>query len=383
VGSSGYLSIDLGLRGAAVGLSLLLAGVALRDRRDSTVARLAAVLTVSAAASAICSAPTFPRSWPWWSLFLLALSSGGPVVFWLWARAAFDDDFVLRRWHGALWAALVGIELFVAGGIVQWPVPGLALDRAVQAASLGLALLAAAQTLATWRVDLVQRRRRLRLAVLIGTSAYIAIMAFLNFSPPEPQLASHASMASVASAFGLCALVSLAAWSLLQAAGAPESAKTLPVAAGIFGEAPVTLSEAEDKPVIDQALLRRLEHLMVVDRAYRREGLTIGLLSAELDVPEYRMRQLINEGLGHRNFNAFLNRYRIEEAKAALADPEQKEVPVLTIAMDAGFQSIGPFNRTFKAATDLTPTEFRRLAVAKNASMSRQANAVSGIGKPD
>ena len=383
MGGSGLLSIDLGLRGAAVGLSLLLAGVALRDRRDSTVARLAAALTVSAAASAICSAPTFPRDWPWWSLVLLVLASGGPVVFWLWARAAFDDDFVPRRWHAALWAAMAGTELLVAGGIVPWPAPGQALDRAVLAASFGLALLAAAQTVATWRADLVEGRRRLRLAVLIGTSAYIAIIAFLNLSPPEP--VSGSSIASVASALALCALIGLAAWKLLQAAGAPEGAKTLSAAAGIFGEAPApaTPSEAEDKPVIDQALLRRLEHLMVVDRAYRREGLTIGALSAELVVPEYRLRQLINEGLGHRNFNAFLNRYRIEEAKAALADPEQKEVPVLTIAMDTGFQSIGTFNRAFKAATDLTPTDFRRLAVAKNASMLPKARAVSGKNKPD
>ena len=122
---------------------------------------------------------------------------------------------------------------------------------------------------------------------------------------------------------------------------------------------------------------------MTVERAYRREGLTIGSLSAELGVPEYRLRQLINEGLGHRNFNAFLNRYRIEEAKAALADPGQKEVPVLTIAMDAGFQSIGPFNRAFKAATDLTPTEFRRLALAKTASVWPEESVRSGIGKPD
>src|SRR5438552_1538719 len=150
-----------------------------------------------------------------------------------------------------------------------------------------------------------------------------------------------------------------------------------------LSSAPATPSEAEDKPAIEPALLRRLEQLMVVERAYRREGLTIGALSAELGVPEYRLRQLINEGLGHRNFNAFLNRYRIEEAKAALADPEQKEVPVLTIAMDTGFQSIGPFNRAFKAATDLTPSEFRRLAVANNASMSPKTNAVAGIGKPD
>src|SRR5205807_1581846 len=105
VGSSGLLSLDLGLRGAVVGLCLLIAAVALRDRRDSTVALLGAALAVAAAASAIRSAPTFPKVWQWWSLILLALASGGAVIFWLWARAAFDDDFVLRRWHGALWAA--------------------------------------------------------------------------------------------------------------------------------------------------------------------------------------------------------------------------------------------------------------------------------------
>lgn len=33
---------------------------------------------------------------------------------------------------------------------------------------------------------------------------------------------------------------------------------------------------------------------------------------------------------------------------------------MLTIALDAGFQSIGPFNRAFKADTGMTPTEYRR-----------------------
>jgi len=103
---------------------------------------------------------------------------------------------------------------------------------------------------------------------------------------------------------------------------------------------------------------------MTVERAYRREGLTIGALAAALGLPEYRLRQLINEGLGYSNFNAFLNRYRIDEARAALADPAQREVPVLTIAMDAGFQSIGPFNRAFKAGAGVTPTEYRRRALA-------------------
>jgi AraC-like DNA-binding protein len=114
----------------------------------------------------------------------------------------------------------------------------------------------------------------------------------------------------------------------------------------------------------------------------RSDGLTIGSLAVLMSLPEYRLRQIINEGLGHRNFNAFLNRYRIDEAKTALADAGQKDVPVLTIAMDAGFQSLGPFNRAFKADSGLTPTEFRRLALA--AAPSKPLSEVRNfeIGEP-
>ena len=113
---------------------------------------------------------------------------------------------------------------------------------------------------------------------------------------------------------------------------------------------------------------------MTGDRAYRQEGLTIGGLAAMLAVPEYRLRRLINSRLGHRNFASFLNGYRLQDAKQALADPTQAPVPILTIALDAGFNSLGPFNRAFKAGTGMTPSEFRRQAAAKA--------PVSGIGEP-
>jgi len=95
-------------------------------------------------------------------------------------------------------------------------------------------------------------------------------------------------------------------------------------------------------------------------KAYREDGLSIASLSQKLNVQEYRLRRLINGQLGHRNFSAFVNGHRLTEAASALADPGQAEVPVLTIALDAGFGSIGPFNRAFKAHTGLTPTEYRR-----------------------
>jgi AraC-like DNA-binding protein len=382
VGSSGLMAIDLGCRGAVVGLSLLIAGVLLRDRGHSTVSRLSAMLLVSAAASTICSAPGFPWPWQYWSLFLLALSCGGSVIFWLWARATFDDDFLLQWWHGALWAAIVGLQVFVSGWSVRWPALGEPIDRVLPFVYLGFSLLGAAQTLATWRADLVAGRRRLRLVVLIGASAYAVASALQNFWPASP--ASGFSVWSVANVVGLLVLLSLSAWSLFQAAGAQQVSVLLPTTGDVLGDISSTAPEDESKPpAIDPELLRRLQQLMTVERAYRREGLTIGLLSAELGVPEYRLRQLINEGLGHRNFNAFLNQYRIEEARAALADPEQKDIPVLTIAMDTGFQSVGPFNRAFKAATDLTPTEFRRLALTKNRSQPGKQGDGAGISRPD
>ena len=75
MGTSGLMSIELGLRDAVVALCLLIAALALRDRRDSTAALLGAALAIGAAASMICSTPTFPRPFAWWGLLLLVLSS--------------------------------------------------------------------------------------------------------------------------------------------------------------------------------------------------------------------------------------------------------------------------------------------------------------------
>jgi hypothetical protein len=63
---------------------------------------------------------------------------------------------------------------------------------------------------------------------------------------------------------------------------------------------------------------------MRTERIYRLEGLTIGVLANRLGLPEYRLRRLINQRLGYRNFSVFLNSFRIEEVKTALADPTHR-----------------------------------------------------------
>ena len=99
---------------------------------------------------------------------------------------------------------------------------------------------------------------------------------------------------------------------------------------------------------------------------YRTPGLTIAGFADHLGTPEHRLRALINQRLGYRNFSAFLNHHRVSEAREALADPAQVDVPVLTIAMDLGYNSLPTFNRAFRSETGTTPTEFRREAIGRN-----------------
>jgi AraC-like DNA-binding protein len=332
------------------------------------------------AAYLIATAPFVPKSTLWWTLPVLA---GNPVLVWLWVRATFDDDFVLRRWHAALLLIVVCIAFAVSLGWTIWPNLARAGARLISLLALVLAVSAAAQTVRTWSADLVAGRRRLRLVIVTSSLLFIGLWA-------GPDLISTSSgipgvFGSLPSAIGLLAIAALVGWSLFY----PPPA-VLAVAATAIDASPDDAGSAQTVPRADSgrdavapALLRRLDRLMTVERIYRQEGLTIAMLAARLDLPEHRLRQVINEGLGHRNFNVFLNRYRIDEAKAALSDFSQRDVPVLTIAMDAGFQSIGPFNRAFKADTGRTPTEFRRDALAESQASASKNDDAPGIGQPD
>ena len=109
----------------------------------------------------------------------------------------------------------------------------------------------------------------------------------------------------------------------------------------------------------DELVAQRLHRAIHLEHIYREGDLSIAALAHRLNCPEYRLRRVIRDRLGHGHFTSFLNSHRIAEAQALLTDPARRKEPVLAIAMAVGFQSIGPFNRAFKTATGCTPTEFR------------------------
>lgn len=102
--------------------------------------------------------------------------------------------------------------------------------------------------------------------------------------------------------------------------------------------------------------MQRLQRAMAQEHAYRSEGLTVASLATHLDMGEAALRALINQELGYRNFNDFLHHHRLQETAARLAT---EDLPILTIALECGYGSIGPFNRAFRQRFGMTPTEFR------------------------
>ncbi len=93
------------------------------------------------------------------------------------------------------------------------------------------------------------------------------------------------------------------------------------------GAPPDRVAPAEDGTAEERGLQRRLRAAMEQERAYREGGLTVASLADRLGVPEYRLRRLINQRLGFRNFVSYVNGYRLAEAMSALADPDQARVP--------------------------------------------------------
>ncbi|WP_291842669.1 AraC family transcriptional regulator [Maricaulis sp.] len=110
----------------------------------------------------------------------------------------------------------------------------------------------------------------------------------------------------------------------------------------------------------EQALGQWVRKRVEADRLFLDPDLKVATLARRLREPDYRVSRAITNGLGERNFNRFINRYRIVHAAALLHDPLQSSASILDIALESGFASIGPFNRAFKEQTGLTPRAFRQ-----------------------
>jgi AraC-like DNA-binding protein len=343
-------TLEAALRGGAVIVLLLRVVVHLRNARNDQISRWSALFLLGVAAYVVESSPGFYALDLRWRLPVHIFSCGTPAAFWITIAAFFVDDFRARWYHALAWLALATIA------VAEMWVRSTSLFAVHSSLSLLCVLLAIWHALAGRATDLVEGRRRLRVVFALVTALYTVLIVTSDWLWPGGLSVASLSFANAA---GLMTVIFLfAVLDSLPSIGQP-------LAPAVAGAGPTqSLSNGPRAPASptgpDGALLTALRKLIDHDKVYREPDLSIASLAQKLDIPEYRLRRLINEQLGHRNFSAFINGYRLAEVGTALGDPAQADVPILTIALDAGFGSIGPFNRAFKAHTGLTPTEYRR-----------------------
>jgi len=344
-------------------LSLLLL---LRNRANWSIQEKLLGLFMLAALSYLINGLTLNSS-PQLSQILIYIQTSMPGLFWLFCASLFDDRFKLNYWKITLVAATVLMP--IVGDFlltINLPAPRLLFWTIPQAIEFVLLILAIVVVIRLWRVDLIDQRRNLRLWFCGMTGGYLftlVLMREILFPNAEWFVLWQYIPVGV-----ICLVTNIL---LLQYKPGLLDLSSIHKAITELSEPPTDAPHIDEpnanneqeklEEVVDvpQQVIADLEALLQEEHIYREMGLTIGALAERLDLQEYRLRKIINTGLGYRNFNDFLNGYRIKEAGERLADPQYASETILNIALDIGFRSLSSFNKAFKEAYGKTPTEYR------------------------
>ncbi|WP_321347678.1 helix-turn-helix transcriptional regulator [uncultured Draconibacterium sp.] len=105
-------------------------------------------------------------------------------------------------------------------------------------------------------------------------------------------------------------------------------------------------------------LKARLLNLFQSEKIYQLNDLRISTVCKALHTNRTYISKLINDEF-RMNFNEFVNKYRVEEAKQLLRSKVNNKYTMEYIAQQAGFGSVASFSRVFKEIEGTTPGNFR------------------------
>jgi AraC-like DNA-binding protein len=311
-----------------------------RQGLKSLPEKLFFLFLLSASAYLVGASGDFPV---WVERLITALYTGAAGFFWLLCSALFNDNYRLKTWHLVLVVATMLLPLVNTALDAEASLYRLILVAVPQLLEYAMILIGLAITLLYWRGDLVEERRIIRAGTLGLVGVYllgaVGSKHFFAHNLWWDESGSYVIAAAIAVVFSL------------YLGGLRPNVLFVPRKVAV----PTILIDENNK------LAGRLRETMQAG-IYRETGLTIGNLAKQIDMQEHNLRRLINKKLGYRNFNDFLNSYRIEEAASRL---KGEDLPILTIALDSGFGSLTSFNSAFKQTFGVPPSQFRKEAVTQ------------------
>lgn len=365
--------LDSFFRFGGIAACLFTAALIYRDGRCTLSGKLGIICCLNVALWLFIYTPGLYETLGPVMLSLTLLCQIGPIIIWLFCLSLFDDAFTIEKSHYLFGGAFLVTELLLHFSVLQssgqllLTAPATAYIKVSAAGPMAVFLgliiqmfklaIAAHLCYAAWsgrNDDLVEERRRFRSVFVMFVG-----MSFAWMVAVESYMLGHgadeaASLFLVTQSASVFFIEGYMLWHLTNLKGE-----------WLFGQpqemasAPQRRSLAEDRH--DLEMLKQ----MVSQDALYEPGLTISRLAVAASMPEHRLRRIINQHLGYRNFADYLNHHRIEAAKARLAVLDDRHVPILTVAMDLGYGSLGPFNRAFKERAGMTPTEYRKKILAE------------------
>jgi len=289
-----------------------------------------------------------------------------PFVLWYLAFRLFVDNIKLSRlfWVPILYfivSRAVGVP-FYDTSLTNSDLFFLLIYAFPQLILVCYACLAILLAIQGYRADLVEERRRFRVIFVVSVGAFLAIRglnSFFTFADPFLDGFSLFSRSPVPSALFPLYLFLLGLvfnLSVLRVSNRTLNVLTIPDPAPPPPRGSEAVAITSDSK--NHQLMSRLLELVANRRLFIQHGLTITTLAEQLGVQEYRLRRLINKELRFKNFNQFLNSYRLTEAGSRLVEDNSS---ISSIALDVGFTSMSSFNTAFKNRFGMTPTEYRNL----------------------
>jgi AraC-like DNA-binding protein len=348
-------NIDFFIRFACIGQLILLFAFLIYKSSSKQSAFLTQtaplLLAVGFVAYLLLTAPFSPRPQGFIRSVPLMFTHTVPVFLWLCGKRLFDDDFDINRWPlwGKLLLALLAFfyiyAFLIRGG-------GGYLQELSHLFGLFLTLHLLGSVLITWRNDLIEQRRIARFWFVLLVSLFILMLDLVELSNTRLNRNQFFMLMSAS----ICLIGTSVTAALL-------FANEIRMRATTVADAGVQVNRYSRLIPQENALYAKLQ-TFITNASYLQSDLTISQLAAQLECPDHHLRKLINQRLGYTNFNAFLNHYRIEDARRRLIE---SHLPVLSIALELGYGSITSFNRAFKDIVGVTPTAYRTEEQARRA----------------
>ncbi len=121
--------------------------------------------------------------------------------------------------------------------------------------------------------------------------------------------------------------------------------------------AKLLVADSAGVPEKVEAGKQAVNRLFQEEKIFLDPELNLNQLSKKLALSRSEVSEIINLGFD-MNFNDFVNHFRIEEFKKRLQAGDHQQFSLIGLAFECGFNSKATFNRVFKKAIRMTPSDY-------------------------